>query len=61
MEPVGGSSPPTTTLSLLSIHTNLESLSEPDGLPPSLPPPFPKVLAPTSPSSAACVHQLLDH
>ena len=35
---------------LLYIHTTLESLSEPDGLPPSLP----MELAPISPSSAAC-------
>ena len=45
---VGSSS--STILLLLYIHANLESLSEPDGLPSS----FPKELAPTSPSSAAC-------
>ena len=37
------------------IHTNLESRSEPDGLPLSLPlPPLPKELVPTSPSFVAC-------
>ena len=42
-----------TLKSLLFIHI-LESVSEPDGLPPSLPPPFLEELAPISPSSAAC-------
>ena len=32
------------------MHTNLESVSEPDGLPPSLP----TELAPFAPSSSAC-------
>ena len=45
---VGSSS--STILLLLFIHTNLESLSEPDDLPPSLS----KELAPISPSSDAC-------
>ena len=44
----GSVSPSFTTLLLLFMHTNLESLSGPDGLLPSLP----NEVTPTSPSSA---------
>src|SRR5687768_9506067 len=47
---VGGIGSFITPLLLLDIHTTLESLSEPDGPPPSLS----EELAPTSPSSDAC-------